>query len=238
MNRTERLTRDVILFGLIPTWVAAGVVDWWCHRKTRIEDNAGLPESLAHVAMLSQAGLPATLALFLEVDPPLLALTYAATATHTATAYWDVAYANPRRTVSPLEQHAHAFLEVLPMAGAAFLTVLHPGQAKELFSGPHVRWGLRPKKRPLSPGYIAGLLATLAVGLGIPYAEEVLRCTRGALRRRAARSATRTPTPPSPELAIVEPGVRMPPPRTGAPRVHEGEVAAPPTSPDPTGGGR
>jgi len=140
--------------------------------------------------MLAQAGLPATLALFLEVDPPLLALTYAATATHTATAYWDVAYANPRREVSPTEQHAHAFLEVLPMSAAALLTVLHPGQAKELLLGPRVRWGFRRKKRPLSPGYIAGLLATLALGLGVPYAEEILRCTH------AGRSAGEPRPPP------------------------------------------
>jgi hypothetical protein len=201
MNRNERLTRDVLLFGLIPTWIAAGVLDWWCHRRTRIEENAGLLESLSHAAMLVQAGIPATLGLFLEVDPPLLALTYAATATHTATAYWDVAYATPRREIPPAEQHAHAFLEVLPMAGAALLTVLHPRQAQDLFRGKGLRWRLRLKRRPLSPGYIAGLLSTLAVALGIPYTEELVRCTRAALRRRAERAASRTSAPASPEIA-------------------------------------
>src|SRR5512138_2192887 len=170
MNRTERLTRDVLLFGLIPTWVAAGMVDWWCHRRTRIEENAGLPESLSHLAMLAQAGVPATLGLFLEADAPLLALSYAAAAAHTATAYWELAYVSPRREISPTEQHAHALLEVLPMAGAAFLTVLHPTQTRELFLGKRHRWRLRPKRHPLSPGYVVGLLSTLAVGLGIPYA--------------------------------------------------------------------
>jgi len=233
MNRTERLTREVILYSLIPTWVAAGVTDWWCHRRTRIEENAGLPESLLHVAMLAQAGLPATLALFLEVDPPLLALTYLATATHTATAYLDVAYANPRRTVPPTEQHAHAFLEVLPMAGAALLTVLHPGQARELFLGPRVRWGLRPKKEPLGGGYVAGLLATLAVGLGLPYAGEVLRCTRAALRRRSAAAASRVPAPPAPELAAARPDA---PGETG-PRVGGGSHAAEVARSGPMAGG-
>jgi hypothetical protein len=97
MNRTERLTRDVLLFGLIPTWVAAGVVDWWCHRRTRT----------------------------------------------------------------------------------------------------------------LGPGYVAGLLGTLAVCLGIPYTEEIVRCTRAALRRRREAAASRTPAPPAPELAetAVEPRV-------------------------------
>ena len=55
MNRTERVTRDVLLFGIVPTWLAAGVVDWWCHRRTGIEENSGLPESLSHVAQFAQA---------------------------------------------------------------------------------------------------------------------------------------------------------------------------------------
>ncbi len=200
MNRTERLTRDVLLFGIIPTWVAAGVVDWWCHRRTRIEENSGLPESLSHVAQLAQASVPATLALFVEADAPLLALTYAAAATHTATAYLDVAYAAPRREVSPTEQHAHAFLEVLPIAGAAFLTVLHPTQTRELFRARRRKWRLRAKRHPLSPAYVGGLLGTLAVGLGFSL-EEVLRCARAALRRRREGAASRTPLPPAPELA-------------------------------------
>ena len=200
LNRHERLTRDVLLFGLIPAWVGAGVVDWWCHRRTRIEDNAGLPESLSHVAMLIQAGVPLTLGLFLEVDAPLLVLTYAGTVTHTATAYWDVAFASSRREITPLEQHTHAFLEVLPIAGAAFLTVLHPTQTRELFHGERHRWRLRPKRHPLGAGYVGGLLATLAVALGLP-TEEVIRCARAALRRRREGAATRTPAPPAPELA-------------------------------------
>ena len=121
------------------------------------------------------------------------------------------------------------------MGAAAFLTVLHPGQARELLAGPRVRRGLRPKRKPLSPKYIAGLLGALAVGLGLPYAEEVLRCGRAALRRRAEGAATRTPTPPAPELAAAEPGVLMPPPRTGVPRPHPGEVGAAVSSIDPPG---
>jgi hypothetical protein len=212
MKRTERLTRDVLLFGIIPTWVAAGAVDWWCHRRTRIEENAGLAESLSHVAQLAQASVPATLALFLEADPPLLALTYAAAATHTATAYLDVAYAAPRREISPTEQHVHAFLEVLPIAGAAFLTVLHPTQTRELFHGKRRKWRLRAKRHPLSPAYIGGLLGTLAVGLGLPL-EEVFRCSRAALRRRRETAAAHTPAPPAPELTAAAPaqGTRSPP---------------------------
>jgi hypothetical protein len=201
MNRTERLTRHVLLYGITPTWMAAGVVDWWCHRRTRIEENSGLPESLSHLAQLAQASVPATLALFVEADPPLLALTYAAAATHTATAYLDVAYAAPRREISPTEQHTHAFLEVLPIAGAACLTVLHPTQTRDLFRARRRKWRLRAKRHPLGPAYIGALLGMLALGLGFSL-EEVLRCTRAALRRRREGAASRTPAPPAPELTV------------------------------------
>jgi hypothetical protein len=189
MNRNERLTRELLLFGALPIWVGAGLVDWWCHRRTRIEETAGLPESLSHVAMVAEAGVPASLALFLEVDPPLLALTYAATALHTATAYWDLAYAARRREVPPTEQHAHAFLEVLPIAVAAFLTVLHPRAASALVRGDLRRWRLRARHHPLHPRIRLGLLGAIAALQGFPHTEEVLRCARAARRRARSRLA-------------------------------------------------
>ena len=88
------------------------------------------------------------------------------------------------------------------MSGAAFLTILHPGQAKELLAGPRLSRGFRRKKEPLSSRYIAGLLGALAVGLGLPYAEEILRCVRAALRRGVTHAAARIPAPPAPELAF------------------------------------
>lgn len=187
MNRNERLMRELLLFGALPIWVGAGLVDWWCHRRTRIEETAGLPESLAHVAMVAEAGVPASLALFLEVDPALLALTYGAAAIHTATAYWDLAYAAPRREVSPTEQHAHAFLEVLPIAVAAFLTVLHPRAASAMARGDLRRWRLRARRHPLHPRLRLALLGAIAALQGIPHAEEVLRCARAARRRAGSR---------------------------------------------------
>jgi hypothetical protein len=227
MNRTERLTRNVLLYGITPTWIAAGVVDWWCHRRTRIEENSGLPESLSHLAQLAQASVPATLALFVEPDPPLLALTYAAAATHTATAYLDVAYSAPRREISPTEQHTHAFLEVLPIAGAAFLTVLHPTQTRELFRARRRKWRLRAKRDPLSPTYVGALLGMLALGLGFSL-EEVFRCTRAALRPRREGAASRTPAPPAPELAAA---ASAPVPRT----VPASAAAEGPTPREPPG---
>jgi hypothetical protein len=189
MNQNERLARDVLLFGVMPSWVVAGTVDWWCHRRTRIEENAGLPEALVHMVMLAQAGVPAMLALFLEVDPPLLGLSYAATAAHAVTASWDLAYAAPRRALPVTEQHAHSFLEVLPIATSALLTVLHPRAVKRLARGELRGWHLRPRRHPLHPTLRLGLLVAIGLMQGVPHLEEVVRCARTALRRRSERGA-------------------------------------------------
>ena len=51
---------------------------------------------------------------------------------HSATAYWDQAYAEQRRRVTPIEQHVHSLLEVSPLMAALFLTALHWDQAQAL----------------------------------------------------------------------------------------------------------
>ena len=185
MNQNERLARHVLLFGVMPTWVVAGTVDWWCHRRTRIEENAGLPEALSHMVMIAEAGVPAVLALFLEVDPPLLALSWAATAAHELTASWDLAYAAPRRPLPVTEQHAHSFLEVLPIATSAILSVLHPRAVKGLARGELRGWRLRPRRHPLHPVFRLGLLVAIGLLQGVTHVEEVVRCVRAANRRRS-----------------------------------------------------
>lgn len=187
MNENERLARDVLLFGVMPSWVVAGTVDWWCHRRTRIEENAGLPEALSHVVMIAEAGVPAALALFLEVDPPLLALSWAATAAHAVTASWDLAYAAPRRPLPVTEQHAHSFLEVLPIVTSALLSVLHPRAVKGLARGELRGWRLRPRRHPLHPAFRLGLLVAIGLLQGVTHLEEVVRCARAANRRRSGR---------------------------------------------------
>ena len=109
--------RSFLLFVVLPAWLGPGLLDWWFHRRTHIEEpaNGGTRESLLHSAMFAEAGLPLLLATAFEMNPLLIALMTGAAASHEATAMLDVRLAlNSRRNVSQWEQHVHSFLEVMP----------------------------------------------------------------------------------------------------------------------------
>jgi hypothetical protein len=176
----ERATRRWLMFVVIPLWLGAGLLDWYHHRKTHIEHTSGARESAIHAMMLSEAGLPALLGLFLEVNAGVLLTALISLISHEATAFWDVAYAEARRRVTPNEQHVHGLLEVVPLMALSFLTVLHWEQAQALFGAGQasVDFGLRPKRHPLKPAYVWGLLLAIVTTGAIPYIEEFWRCYR------------------------------------------------------------
>lgn len=118
----EQAVRRLLLGGVMPLWLGAGLADWYLHRRTRIEETSGARESAIHVLLFAQAGVPVLLGLFCEVNAGVLATAYGAAAAHSATAYWDQAYAEERRRVSPVEQHVHSLLEVSPLTAALLLT--------------------------------------------------------------------------------------------------------------------
>lgn len=97
---------------------------------------------------------------------------------HEATAYWDVNYAETRRTVTPNEQHAHSFLEVIPFMALSMTVSLNWEQALALFgAGPErPRFALRWRRPPASRGYVAGILGSVVALGALPYAEELIRC--------------------------------------------------------------
>ncbi|OBR46151.1 diguanylate cyclase [Paraburkholderia tropica] len=182
----------VLLFGVLPTWIAAGFADWACHRATRIERTTGSRESLLHLAMLVEVGIPLLAALFLEVNALVFALMVFAFIAHEATALWDVSLAtHSTRPVSAFEQHVHSFLELLPLFAILCLVALHPMQFLALFRvGPQVP-SFAPvlKTHPLGPAYVVALLlATLLLNVG-PFAEELYRCVRTS-RKGHASAAT------------------------------------------------
>jgi hypothetical protein len=181
-------TRRALQWFVMPVWIGAGLADWWCHRRTDIERTAGAEESAVHAAMMLEAGVPAMLGLFCEVDAGVLVLTYATLAIHELTAIVDVAYADGRREVTPTEQHVHGFLERVPLMASAFLTVLHWDQACAVFGrGGRPDWRIKRKRRPLGARYRAGIIGAVT-GLGaLPYAEELVRCMRARESRSAAQ---------------------------------------------------
>jgi hypothetical protein len=175
-REARRLTRNAIQYFVVPVWTAAGVADWLCHRRTKIEKTTGLKETLIHLLMLLEAGVPVTAGLLLEIDPLVLAAMIAAFFLHEGTAMWDVAYAVTRREVRPIEQHVHSFLEMIPLTAVVLVSLLHWPQLKALLGlrvEPYSR--LRMKREPLSGAYVSGTLATMLLLEVLPYAEELLR---------------------------------------------------------------
>lgn len=204
----DEAARRILLYGVMPTWIAAGVADWWHHRRTRIERTSGTRESAIHSLMMAEAGLPTFLGLFAEINAGVLATATGTVAMHEATAYWDVHYAQSRRYVSPGEQQIHSLLEVVPMAATTVLLALHWDQALSLAGrgkdAPDLR--LRAKSRPLSVTAKAAVLGSTALFIALPYAEELVRCVRAARRPATATPATQSSRPPQPSPSMTNEG--------------------------------
>jgi hypothetical protein len=191
----EAATRRLLLGGVMPLWLGAGLADWYRHRQTHIETTAGPRESAIHLLMMTETGVPVMLGLFCEVNAGVLLTSFAALGAHSATAYWDQAYAEQRRRVTPVEQHLHSLLEVVPLMATGFLTALHWDQARTLIGKDRRkrRFALRLKRRdPLPTSTKIGLIAALAVFGALPYGEELWRC------RRAKPTFEPLPTPDEP----------------------------------------
>ncbi len=169
-----------LLFFLIPMWNAAGIFDWLWHKQTDIEHTSGLKESLIHLLMFAEAGLPLYMGLLLEINAGVLLTMIGALGLHEATALWDVHMAEEKRKVTEREQHTHSFLEVLPVTAVAMAACLHWDQAKGIFGvGNEPRdFRLRPKRKHLPFGYLVGITVAMGLGIGLPYGNEIWRCLK------------------------------------------------------------
>jgi hypothetical protein len=184
MLDADLLLRQYLLFFILPLWMLAGLTDYVLHKRTRIEETAGIKESVLHALQLGEAGLPVLLALLLEINALIILFMLIGLLLHEVTALLDVSYASSRRYVSPLEQHVHSFMEVLPLMALSFVTVMYWNQFAALFGlGPETPgFDLRSKSHPISWLYLAVLLLCSACFIVLPYAEELWRCFRAASR--------------------------------------------------------
>jgi hypothetical protein len=193
---TAEVTRHFLMYFVIPLWAAAGIADWLCHQATDIEHTTGAKESLIHLLMMLEAGVPLLAGVFLEITSPVLALMIASFLLHEATALWDVSYAVTRRNVTPIEQHVHSFMEIVPLMAVSFAVVLHWPQFLALFglNDEPVDTSIRLKQEPLPLSYIACLLSSLVFLEGLPYLYELWK----GFRENDGRLV---PAVPSPEWA-------------------------------------
>jgi len=174
-----------LLVGVVlPLWWIAGGADWWLHRRSGIEDAGDPRESLLHLLMLAEVGVPTLALLVFEVDAWLLLLCVVGFLAHELTVYVDLQHAEARRAITSLEQVVHSFQELLPLAACLLLFAAHWSQALALLGlgDEAARWRPRVKAQPWPDGTAVGVLAGSAAVV-VLYIEELWRC-RG--RRRAA----------------------------------------------------
>jgi hypothetical protein len=161
---------------MLGAWLLAGLGDWLCHRRTRIEATGGPGESALHLLLYLLIALPLVLALFLEIDATLLAVSAIAVVAHMAVSLWDTSFAQPRRHISPLEQQIHSYLEMLPLFALALAVVLHWNAVLD------PDWSVSLRARPLPGAWTTGVLIGLSAGLAL-IVEELVRCLRATRAR-------------------------------------------------------
>jgi hypothetical protein len=152
-----------------PLWLAAGLLDYLLHRRSRIEMTSGRKESWFHVLQFALLGVAVLLVAFLEFTPLVFAAALACVVAHTLLAHADITYTEGLRRISPLEQLVHGFLVVLPLAAAAILAAMHWGDLGSL------PWALQPRDPPLPWRATAIFVGSFFALGGLPIVEELLR---------------------------------------------------------------
>lgn len=185
MQLAEVLTASILYF-FLPLWLLAGFGDWLCHRVARISENAGLKESLLHLLMLTELGLPLLAGLFFEINALVIGLMIVGFIAHEATVLWDLRYASSKRRILPVEQIVHSFQELVPMTLLALVIFLHWDQFVALVTmDSAAEFRLEWKRDPLPPLYLTLVLGAAAVLVIVPFLEEAWRCYRRRLERQA-----------------------------------------------------
>jgi hypothetical protein len=154
---------------IYPVWLLVGVVDYASHQRTHIAVTSGLGEAMFHIAQTALIGVAVLLVLFVEINALSLSIIAACVLTHTVMAYWDIAYSDKRRCISPLEQFAHAFQITLPIFALALLVFLYwlvPHERLPRFELPTNGWNLTPRGDPFDLRVTLAVIGTSAV-LGV-----------------------------------------------------------------------
>jgi hypothetical protein len=183
----------ILMYFILPVWLLAGCADWLCHRASHIETTSGAKESMLHLLLFAEIGLPLLAAIFLQINAGIIAFMIVAFVIHEATSLWDISYAVKVREVTPVEQQVHSFLEMLPLMAILFVISLHWGQFQALFGfGPETaRFELRWKEEPLPATYVLSILGAAFLFEIVPFVEEFLRglrANRGELVPPSART--------------------------------------------------
>jgi hypothetical protein len=189
---TDELTVYVLMYFVLPVWLVAGFADYLCHRAASIATTSGAKESVLHLMQFAEMAVAVLSAMFFEINALILLVMIVCFLLHEATALWDVTYASATREVTPIEQHVHSFLEMMPLMGFVLIAVLNWPQFLALvgLGNEPARFDLRLRHAPPSWMYVATILTLVLLFEVLPYLEELVRGLR-ADRRRLSRTHDR-----------------------------------------------
>ncbi len=187
MNVTEKALIDIILFIILPGWGIAGYVDWYCHKRSKIETTTGTLESIAHSLMGLQIGVPIYLCLLFRVNALILLICLVSLILHEVVAHCDIKMALPKRAISILEMHAHSYLATIPIFVFLMIIAINWELVENLITSAK---SLDQQFTFVRTEYVFGgtdylplYSLFMLVGCVIPYAEELYRCLRARGRR-------------------------------------------------------
>jgi hypothetical protein len=186
----------VLMYFVVPVWLMAGFADWLCHRATNIETTSGAKESVLHLLLFAEVAGPFLAALLLDINALVLAFMIVMFFVHEATTLWDLSYAVNLREITPIEQHVHSYLEMMPLMGVLLVAARHWPQFLALFGfGDEApRFDIALKAPPLPLAYIISALVAALLFAVLPYTEELwrgLRANNGRLVPHVARLFSR-----------------------------------------------
>lgn len=177
----QSLIVDYMLYVLLPLWFAAGVADYWCHRRSCIEKTSGPGECVLHVLQAAQIGIALIAGLLCEINALVLLVMLLCVIAHSLTAIWDAWYTAPRRYISPFEQHVHSHLEYIPLVALSLVAMLYWSQFAALLGAGSepASFRLSLKSEPLETRYLIIVLVPVLLVQGALLAEETLRSRGG-----------------------------------------------------------
>ncbi|SAK75229.1 hypothetical protein AWB76_04873 [Caballeronia temeraria] len=182
----QEIAGQFLLYCVLPLWLAAGTADALCHRWSDLPNNAGVRESLMHVAQLAEGAGLVLCALFLTINAFAICTMAALIDAHEFTVYFDLRYAGGQRVITPVEQMVHSVLEMAPIMGFAIVCLSHP-DALASVTHSNASFAMAPHEPPLPPLRVATvLLLCLLFGVA-PYAMELASCIRASRMKSKAR---------------------------------------------------
>jgi hypothetical protein len=127
--------------------------------------------------MLAEVGIPLLAAIFFEINALIIATMIIGLVLHQLTALWDTAFACQLRRITPIEQHIHSFLELLPLTAVLIVVILHWPQFLSLWGmgSETARFELVLKREPLPWTHVAAFLFASALLEVLPFLEEFVR---------------------------------------------------------------